>query len=95
MLEEQRNERREVLYSGTVQGVGFRYTARRIAARFAVTGYVRNLTDGRVRLVAEGSPAELNRFLAEVRDEFGPLIDDVETVTSPASGEFSRFDIRH
>ena len=41
-------------FSGHVQGVGFRYTTRSVASRFAVTGYVRNLPDGRVELVAEG-----------------------------------------
>jgi acylphosphatase len=59
-------ERREVYFEGEVQGVGFRYTAQRVAAKFAVTGYVRNLPDGRVLLVAEGHPSEVDRFLAAV-----------------------------
>ena len=59
---EQRGERRRVgrlvLFSGRVQGVGFRYTACHIARHFTVTGYVRNLPDGRVELLAEGNPEE-------------------------------------
>ena len=51
-------ERRVVHYSGRVQGVGFRYTVRTLATRFAVTGFVRNLADGRVQLVVEGGPGE-------------------------------------
>src|SRR6187455_864933 len=47
-------ERRRVWYEGRVQGVGFRYTARGLAGGFPVSGYVRNLDDGRVELVAEG-----------------------------------------
>ena len=43
-----------ILYSGHVQGVGFRYTAKTVAAGFEITGVVRNLPDGRVELVAEG-----------------------------------------
>ena len=43
-----------ILYEGRVQGVGFRYTTKSVANGFEVTGTVRNLTDGRVELVAEG-----------------------------------------
>ncbi|MBL8829940.1 MAG: acylphosphatase, partial [Planctomycetaceae bacterium] len=46
--------RRRVLFHGRVQGVGFRVTTRSIAQRFAVTGWVRNLPDGSVELLAEG-----------------------------------------
>ena len=59
-------ERRRVYYSGQVQGVGFRYTTHRLAQGFEVTGYVRNLDDGSVELLAEGEPAGLNRFLEAI-----------------------------
>ena len=58
----------QVLFSGRVQGVGFRYTACRMASSFSVTGFVRNLMDGRVEVVAEGSEQELIDFLGEIRD---------------------------
>jgi acylphosphatase len=87
-------EQREVVYRGMVQGVGFRYTARRIAAGFPVTGYVQNLADGRVRLVVEGVAAALDRFLAAVEAEMGRCIEDASTTTRPATGEFRRFDVR-
>ena len=58
----------QVLYEGRVQGVGFRYTARRAAAGFDVAGYVRNLPDGRVELVASGDDEEVDGFLAAVRE---------------------------
>jgi acylphosphatase len=45
-------QRRRVLYTGHVQGVGFRFTVRELAQRFAVTGFVRNLSNGKVELVA-------------------------------------------
>lgn len=57
-----------VLYSGHVQGVGFRYTARTVAAGFEITGTVRNLTDGSVELIAEGARDELEAFRAALRD---------------------------
>ena len=54
MCKEGTQEQREVYYQGRVQGVGFRYAVRSLARRFAVDGFVRNLSDGRVELVAEG-----------------------------------------
>ncbi len=58
----------QVFYEGRVQGVGFRYTARRIAAGFDVAGYVRNLADGRVEIVASGDDGEVDDFLAALRE---------------------------
>lgn len=86
--------RKKLLYSGHVQGVGFRYTAQSIAAGFDVTGYVRNLPDGRVELVAEGSPAELQAFLDAVDQELGVYIRDAKTSNEPPSGQFSDFSIQ-
>ena len=60
--------RMEILYSGRVQGVGFRYTVKQVATGFEVTGTVRNLADGRVELIAEGDVAELKAFQRAVRD---------------------------
>jgi acylphosphatase len=52
----------QIFYSGCVQGVGFRYTAKTVATGFEVTGIVRNLPDGRVELIAEGARGELEAF---------------------------------
>ncbi len=88
-------ERRTVLYSGRVQGVGFRYTSHTIARRHDVAGYVRNLPDGRVELVVVGKPRELDGFLGEVREFFDGHIRDEKTDVQPAAAsEFSRFEIR-
>jgi acylphosphatase len=57
-----------VFYEGRVQGVGFRYTARRIASGYEVCGSVRNLADGRVELQVSGLPSEVRGFLAEIRE---------------------------
>ncbi len=58
----------QVFYEGRVQGVGFRYTARRLAAGYDVAGYVRNLADGRVELVASGDDEEVDGFLTSLRE---------------------------
>jgi len=81
------------LFSGMVQGVGFRYTAEHIARRFAVTGYVKNLSDGRVQLVAEGEPAELKRFVTAVEREMAGYIRDLQINESPGTGQFVDFSI--
>lgn len=88
-------QRREVTYRGHVQGVGFRYTAHSVARGYSVGGFVRNLADGRVELVAEGSADELDRFLTEIRERFLDQIRGENCQTMPATGEFSRFDIRY
>jgi acylphosphatase len=84
-----------VLFTGRVQGVGFRYNTLTIARRYAVTGYVRNCSDGSVKLVAEGMPRELDDFLSEVRDYFFNYIRDQRRDVHDATGEFTGFDIRH
>lgn len=87
--------RRECLFSGRVQGVGFRYTTREIAARFRVVGYVMNLPDGRVRMIAEGDRAELDRFVAAIRSEMTRYVVACEAVDSPATNEYIDFSVRH
>lgn len=84
----------QALFSGMVQGVGFRFTAERLARRFLVTGLVRNLDDGRVEIVAEGEEDKLTEFLAAVRgSSMQDYIRDVETRWSAADGSFKSFGI--
>jgi acylphosphatase len=85
--------RRRVFYSGHVQGVGFRFTAERIARQFKVTGWVRNLSDGRVELLAEGDPGEVARFLARLTEVLSDHIHSADQSDEPATGEFSDFSI--
>jgi len=87
-------QRCEVYYSGRVQGVGFRYTVRSLATGFRVTGFVRNLRDGRVEVVAEGLPDELQQFLDAIGREMGRFISQTQQTARPASGEFASFDVR-
>jgi acylphosphatase len=68
---------RRAYFSGRVQGVGFRYTARSLAHGHAVGGTVRNLPDGRVELVVEGKQAEVDRYLAALRRLMDGYIEGV------------------
>jgi acylphosphatase len=87
-------ERARVLYSGEVQGVGFRRRVADSARPLAVTGFVQNLKDGRVELVAEGGRAEVEKLLAVVRARMAGLIRSEEAAWSAASGEFREFGVR-
>jgi acylphosphatase len=86
-------ERREVFFSGRVQGVGFRYTTRGIAAQLPVVGWVRNLPDGRVQLVVEGSARTIDELLIRVEGELGRYIRGKEMTVHQATGEFSSFEV--
>ena len=88
-------QQREVYYAGRVQGVGFRYTVRSLALGFDVTGFVRNLPDGRVHLVVEGAAEEIDAMLAEIKAEMAHYIGEVQELDRPATGRFPSFEIRH
>ena len=85
-----------VWYSGRVQGVGFRFTAEETARHVGAVGWVRNLRDGRVELVAEGEEAVLKKFLQAMRA--GPMrnfIKAVEVSWSDSADGFEEFEIRY
>jgi acylphosphatase len=88
-------QRREVHYSGHVQGVGFRDTVRRLAQGLPVTGFVRNLDDGRVQLIAEGSTRDLAELLTAIARRMEQFIRQVAIDERRATGEFDDFTIRH
>jgi acylphosphatase len=87
-------QRLTVLYSGHVQGVGFRYTVRQVAMGFEVAGTIRNLPDGRVELIAEGERAELEGFREAVRGEGLAQLIRLETASwGEATSGFRGFEI--
>jgi acylphosphatase len=88
-------QRRTYYFTGYVQGVGFRFTARQAASGHRVTGFVRNRADGRVELVLEGTDAEMDAVLDRITAELGENINDTACEASPATGEFRGFEIRH
>lgn len=83
-----------IVYRGRVQGVGFRYTVRRIATNHPITGYVKNLPDGSVELIAQGSPQAINALLADVAQHFRGNITDCQRRLETSAELFSQFDIR-
>lgn len=94
MVSEQQAKQLHVLFSGRVQGVGFRYTVCRIAQRYAVTGFVRNLPNGDVELLAEGEETVLSDFLHEIRNsQLREYILRDLTTWHGASGRYDRFGV--
>jgi len=84
---------KRVTYSGRVQGVGFRYTARRRASEFPVAGYVRNLANGDVELVAEGDEAQVTAFLNAVAEHMQEYVTGM-MMRDEQPGGYSGFKVR-
>ena len=91
------HERLSAEVRGRVQGVGFRWFVQAAAQRRGLTGWTRNLADGRtVEVVAEGPRAALEDLLAELRrGPSGARVESVSEAWAPATGEFSGFEIRY
>jgi acylphosphatase len=83
-----------VYYSGRVQGVGFRFTAERIANDLGLSGWVKNLPSGKVELLAEGEEKTLKQLLEKIDSYFSNYIIDKQISWLPASGEFAGFEIK-
>ncbi|MBX9677407.1 MAG: acylphosphatase [Gemmataceae bacterium] len=84
---------KRVLYTGLVQGVGFRQTTLHFSKRHPVVGFVRNLPNGQVDLVAEGVAGDVDALLADIANRMGRNIEraDVETL---GTQDFPTFEIR-
>lgn len=87
---------KQVFYSGHVQGVGFRYSVKQIAKGFSVTGWVKNLPDGRVELQASGETDELTAFLEAIaQSELRAHIKETVEAELPTPPITHGFEIRH
>lgn len=87
-------KRIHIFYSGRVQGVGFRFTAENLANNLKITGWVKNLSDARVEILAEGEESALRDYIFKIKNYFDKYIDDVEENWLVATGEFPDFSIK-
>ena len=85
----------DVVFRGRVQGVGFRFTPRRVARGFAVAGWVRTEPDGSVRCVVEGDGDEVDRFVEAVREAMRGNVTGIERQPAADAGGFETFEIRY
>jgi acylphosphatase len=85
--------RAHIHFCGTVQGVGFRYTTLSFARQFSLTGWAKNLSDGRVEIVVEGPRESIEELLSKLNGQFGSFIRDRHIEWLEARGEFDRFSV--
>lgn len=84
---------KHVIFSGRVQGVGFRYTTRRVADRYNLTGWVKNLPNGTVEAFFQGTEAAIQACLDELNDCFSGYIRNTKITPQPPNPKYTGFEI--
>jgi len=82
-----------ILFEGTVQGVGLRYTARHIAREFGLCGYVKNLASGDVEIELEGERSTIQEFIDRIKQDMQGYIRDTRIIWQEFRGRFSSFEV--
>ena len=82
-----------VIFTGGGQGVGFRYTAKDIAQRYRITGFVRNLPDGGVEMFLQGPAQDVDNCIADLQDSFAGYIRDTHIEPAPCNARSTDFRI--
>ena len=86
------NTAKHIIFTGRVQGVGFRFTAQRIALRYELTGFVRNLPNGSVEMLAQGYPEDVSDCLRDLGESF-PGIRDTKVENIELKPKYTGFQI--
>jgi acylphosphatase len=84
---------KHIIFTGQVQGVGFRYTAHRIASRHRLTGFVRNLPDGEVEMLVQGKPEDIDSCIEDIKADFAGYIRQTIIVEIPLDPRYKDFRI--
>ena len=84
---------KHIIFTGRVQGVGFRFTALDIANRCNLTGFVRNLPDGTVEMLAQGSANDINDCIQRIKEAFASYIREVKIEEVPVNSQYKDFKI--
>ena len=84
---------KHIIFSGRVQGVGFRFTTHRMAERHDLTGFVRNLPDGTVEMLAQGPAKDIDACLTDIREYFGGYLRDTKITDTPHDPRHTDFRI--
>lgn len=87
-------KRYHLFFSGSVQGVGFRYMARTLADKYSISGWVANLTDGRVELEIEGENPDIDNFVSGLEEEFKGYVTGIKKEELPLLNEKEGFRIK-
>lgn len=84
---------KRIIFVGRVQGIGFRFTAHNIARRYNLTGYVRNLLDGTVEMLAQGPPDDIDNCLRDIENTFTGYITETKIEQIPPNPQYNDFKI--
>lgn len=87
--------RRHFYFSGEVQGVGFRFRCQQIADKHRLTGWCKNLYDGRVEVELQGQPEEINMFVVEISKQPWIDITNIEEKDEPVNRSEKKFTVRY
>lgn len=86
---------KHVIFKGRVQGVGFRYTTQRAASRYDLTGFVRNLPDGTVEALLQGTEPNIQACLSDIQEYFGGYLREVNTAEKFVNPQYQDFRITY
>jgi len=84
---------KHIIFIGRVQGVGFRFTARRAASRRQLTGYVRNMPNGSVEMLAQGRPDDVNDCIQDIKEYFAGYLRETKIEEIPPDPRYTDFKI--
>jgi len=84
---------RHVIFIGRVQGVGFRFTTHRMASRHQLAGFVRNMPDGTVEMLAQGSAQDIDDCIQDIKDYFGDYLRETRIQEIPPDPKYKDFRI--
>ena len=87
--------RRDVIYTGRVQGVGFRWTTNHIAKNYDVRGFVENREDGSVYMVAEGTEKDVEEFMIAIAENMGKNIKETRVNQGRVDGDLTDFQVHY
>ena len=84
---------KHIIFSGSVQGIGFRFTAFNIANQYQLTGFVRNLPDGTVEMLAQGNPDDIANCIRDIQESFTGYITDTNIEDAAPNPQYKTFKI--
>jgi acylphosphatase len=84
---------RRIIFVGRVQGVGFRFTAHRMANRHQLTGFVRNLPGGTVEMLAQGPAEEIDDCIQAIKEYFAGYVRETRIEEIPSNPQHTDFRI--
>lgn len=84
---------KRIIFSGRVQGVGFRFTAHNIANRYQLVGWVRNLADGTVEMIAQGDADDVSDCIRDISEYFSGYVNDAKVEEIPVDPQHTNFKI--